>query len=277
MLSRSVSSNQLKSRSATFLSTNSQRRMFALHPPRRSDRLPTFHHQRSLPRLPVPPLRTSLDRYLKSLDPVLEQNEETGGEKKDAALRTREEWAREFENGLGKALQQRLIGTNSIIVTKILTLRLNVSAFADLDRASPNNWLNDNFWLKKAYHEWRAPLPVNSNWWLLFHDDPNVPEDLRRSIPSSGDITEWQVRRAAWLVRRLVDFKEKLAGSAFISISPIFQFVACILTTTELPHTSLNSGRKSIPIHLEQVRSACTSTRGTSVPSIYALSFPPKF
>ncbi|KIO31603.1 hypothetical protein M407DRAFT_218756 [Tulasnella calospora MUT 4182] len=74
---------------------------------------------------------------------------------------------------------------------------------------SPTNWLNDNFWLKKAYHEWRAPLPVNSNWWLLFHDDPNVPEDLRRSIPSNGEITEWQVRRAAWLVRRPVDFKEK--------------------------------------------------------------------
>ncbi|KIO31608.1 hypothetical protein M407DRAFT_67722 [Tulasnella calospora MUT 4182] len=163
--------------------------MFALHPPRKAERLPTFHHQRSLPRLPVPPLRASLDRYLKSLEPVLEQNEEQGGEAKDAALRARQEWAQEFENGIGKALQQRLI---------------------DLDRASPNNWLNDNFWLKKAYHEWRAPLPVNSNWWLLFHDDPNVPEDLRRSIPSDGEITEWQVRRAAWLVRRLVDFKEKL-------------------------------------------------------------------
>lgn len=98
----------------------------------------------------------------------------------------------------------------------------------DLDRASPNNWLNDNFWLKKAYHEWRAPLPVNSNWWLLFHDDPNVPEDLRRSIPSDGQITEWQVRRAAWLVRRLVDFKEKLDRSAFISKAPSSKFASRI-------------------------------------------------
>ncbi|KAG8980593.1 hypothetical protein FRB90_007606, partial [Tulasnella sp. 427] len=163
--------------------------MFALHPPRKADRLPTFHHQRSLPKLPVPPLRASLDRYLKSLEPVLEQAEETGGETKEAALRARQEWAQEFENGLGKALQQRLI---------------------DLDRASPNNWLNDNFWLKKAYHEWRAPLPVNSNWWLLFYDDPNVPEELRGSIPPEGELSEWQVRRAAWLVRRLVDFKDKL-------------------------------------------------------------------
>lgn len=112
MLSRSVSSNPLKSRSATLLSTSSQRRMFALHPPRRAERLPTFHHQRSLPKLPVPPLRASLDRYLKSLEPILEQNEEKGGEAKDAALKARQDWAQEFESGIGKALQQRLIGAN---------------------------------------------------------------------------------------------------------------------------------------------------------------------
>lgn len=52
-----------------------------------------------------------MDRYLKSLEPVLEQNEETGGESKEAALKARQEWAKEFEDGLGKSLQQRLIGT----------------------------------------------------------------------------------------------------------------------------------------------------------------------
>lgn len=45
----------------------------------------------------------------------------------------------------------------------------------DLDHVSPNNWLNDTLWLGLAYHTWRAPLIVNSNWWLPFAPDPNDP------------------------------------------------------------------------------------------------------
>ena len=81
--------------------------------------------------------------------------------------------------------------------------------------------------MKKAYHEWRAPLPVNSNWWLAFLNDLNVPEEVRRVPPGPGPITlpgaslsdvgkdwagvtPWQVRRAAWLIWRILDFKDKL-------------------------------------------------------------------
>jgi hypothetical protein len=76
--------------------------------------------------------------------------------------------------------------------------------------------------MKKAYHEWRAPLPVNSNWWLTFLNDENVPEDIRKipegsaggagytEIPSWAGVTPWQVRRAAWLVSRILDFKERM-------------------------------------------------------------------
>lgn len=83
----------------------------------------------------------------------------------------------------------------------------------DVDHASPNNWLNDTFWLKKAYHEWRAPLLINSNWWLLFHDDTTIPESVRSNPPRQGELGDWQVRRAAWLTSRLVDFKEKIDRS----------------------------------------------------------------
>ncbi|KAG9007905.1 hypothetical protein FRB94_013852 [Tulasnella sp. JGI-2019a] len=166
-----------------------QHRMFALHPPPRSQQLPTFHHQRSLPRLPVPPLRATLGRYLKSLEPILEQNEEKGQEKAASALQKRAALAKEFEEGLGKVLHERLV---------------------DLDHASPDNWLNDTLWLKKAYHEWRAPLLIYSNWWLLFHDDPTIPEPLRQQGLTEGELSDWQIRRAAWLISRLVIFKEKI-------------------------------------------------------------------
>lgn len=83
-----------------------------------------------------------------------------------------------------------------------------------LDRVSPNNWLDDSIWLKKAYHEWRAPVLVNSNWWLSFKNDPTVPQEvlLGSSLAAIGEtgINLWQIRRAAWLTHRVLEFKEQL-------------------------------------------------------------------
>lgn len=83
---------------------------------------------------------------------------------------------------------------------------------AALDRASPNNWLDDNFWIYKAYLEWRAPLLVNSNWWLAFCDDNLIPESARvgESSNSRCGTTRWQLRRGAWLLHRVLEFKNKL-------------------------------------------------------------------
>src|ERR1700728_1292026 len=81
-----------------------------------------------------------------------------------------------------------------------------------LDRISPHNWLEDNFWIKKAYHEGRSPLLIDSNWWLAFHNDDQVPYDvlMGRSEPSQTGITPWQIRRATWLVHRTLEFKDRL-------------------------------------------------------------------
>lgn len=102
---------------------------------------------------------------------------------------------------------------------------------------SPYNWLDDSIWIKKAYHEWRVPLPVNSNWWLAFLNDRGVPA-IHRVIPhcppvsqdnvtqtttvavdGEGDwagVTPWQVRRAALLVWRILDFKDRLSDSSVL-------------------------------------------------------------
>ncbi|KAI0091303.1 acyltransferase ChoActase/COT/CPT [Irpex rosettiformis] len=142
-----------------------------------------------LSRLPVPDLRQTLQRYLKSLEPLLREDEPHDGTSYESAYALRAQWAEDFEKGLGAICQMRL---------------------QVLDRASPNNWLEDNIWLKKAYHEWREPLLVNSNWWLSFVYDSNVPQDVLEgksiALGNTG-ITPWQVRRAAWLTHRLLDFK----------------------------------------------------------------------
>ncbi|KAI3614952.1 carnitine acetyltransferase [Moniliophthora roreri] len=137
-----------------------------------------------LPRLPIPDLRSTMEKYLKSLEPFLMEDAVRGGAPYEDAYALRKEWADDFCSGIGKTCQERLQA---------------------LDRESPNNWLNDNFWLK-TYLEWRAPLLVNSNWWLAFYDDDLHPIT---PVPVAGH-TNWQMKRAAWLVHRTLEFKNKV-------------------------------------------------------------------
>ncbi|PWN41844.1 acyltransferase ChoActase/COT/CPT [Ceraceosorus guamensis] len=176
----------------------------------------TFSRQGELPRLPVPTLEETFPRYLKSLEPVLRQKEELGqlpsGATAASELQKRAEWAQEAvkEGSLARKLQQRLI---------------------DVDRTTPDNWLDDRYWLQKAYHEWRVPLLVNSNWWLMFRADPNTPAaDLELgkvqperygALTPSEDFSvalgakewkgqQWGIRRATWITGRLLEFKRRL-------------------------------------------------------------------
>ncbi|KAF7970073.1 hypothetical protein HWV62_25048 [Athelia sp. TMB] len=153
-----------------------------------------------LPRLPIPPLRKTLDRYLKSIEPFLLEDEARGGAPFAESIATRRRWADEFERGPGAKAQEALIAL-------------------DKSQESPRNWLDDSIWIKKAYHEWREPLPINSNWWLTFLNDSAVPAHAQGVPPTSrqdageeelAGVTTWQLRRAAWLVWHTLDFKERL-------------------------------------------------------------------
>lgn len=88
-------------------------------------------------------------------------------------------------------------------------------AVVELNKNSPNNWLDDGIWLKKAYHEWRAPLIVNSNWWLALGDDYVIPPSVRFPASTVDHCTPWQIRRAAWLAHRVLDFKTRLERLVF--------------------------------------------------------------
>ncbi|KAI0951280.1 hypothetical protein AcW1_008362 [Taiwanofungus camphoratus] len=145
----------------------------------------------TLPRLPVPDLHQTLEKYIQSLEPFFLEDEARGGPSSESSRSTRVKWAQDFERGIGRLGQERLIA---------------------LDKESPNNWLDDNIWLKKAYHEWRAPLLINSNWWLVLNNDPNVPSIVLHGLhhSSRGGYTDWQIRRASWLVHRVLDWKTRL-------------------------------------------------------------------
>jgi hypothetical protein len=64
----------------------------------------------TLPRLPVPNLRQTLDRYLTSLEPLLLEDERRGGVPFEDAYALRRKWVDDFESGIGQVLQERLIG-----------------------------------------------------------------------------------------------------------------------------------------------------------------------
>ncbi|WAR59424.1 hypothetical protein PtB15_11B64 [Puccinia triticina] len=187
---------------------------------------------RELPRLPVPPLEQSVKLYLRSIVPLLLQSAGADFEKE---YQRRQAWASQLcaPGGLGERLQNRLI---------------------DIDRSSPNNWLDDNYWMKVAYHSARSPLPVNSNWWILLKHDRDIPDSVIESLPEPDRFTDWQLRRAATLIHRFMLFKQMLDRQEIIPDSSrsarwqrhwILDSLYGVTRIPNKPHDHLNIPKRS--------------------------------
>ncbi|KAJ1552943.1 hypothetical protein HK405_009475 [Cladochytrium tenue] len=134
----------------------------------------TFHAQAALPRLPIPPLSVTLATYLRSvqalgLPPTAQQATEAAA----AAFVA--------PGGAGEQLQARLLAH---------------------DAGEPRSWLA-RWWLRVAYHAWREPLVVNSNWYMIVRPAPEARalvsegSSERRALEAAaagGAFSDWQVR-----------------------------------------------------------------------------------
>ncbi|PAA78813.1 hypothetical protein BOX15_Mlig011885g2 [Macrostomum lignano] len=98
----------------------------------------TYSCQAALPRMPVPPLRRTLDQLIDSLTPLYGQD--------SGQVRDFKRQAAEFEKSIGYKLQ------------RVLQLK---SWWAP-------NYVTD-WWEKYVYLMSRSPLPINSNYYILDH------------------------------------------------------------------------------------------------------------
>ena len=89
-----------------------------------------------LPRLPVPLLRKTLDRYLKSIEPFLLEEEAKGGPSFEESYKLRARWADEFERGLGAKAQEKLIGAQTLHLNRLQANLLKPSKHSTLPQRS---------------------------------------------------------------------------------------------------------------------------------------------
>lgn len=114
-------------------------------------KVPTMHFQKSLPRLPVPDLAKTGDRYMKTLRPLLSEAQHA-----EASQRTNK-----FVNGAGKLLQEKLI------------LK---------DKANKQTSYISDYWFD-LYLRDRSALPINYNPLVVFQNDvrPEYNDQLIRA------------------------------------------------------------------------------------------------
>lgn len=101
----------------------------------------TYDNQHLLPKLPVPELKSTLEKLYISLLPFAAN---------PIAL---QESIESFSKTLGAKLQSRL------------------KLHAERETKEHGNWL-DRWWFRYAYHAWREPLIVNSNWYMVSFQYP---------------------------------------------------------------------------------------------------------
>lgn len=114
-------------------------------------KVPTMHFQKSLPRLPIPDLSKTGERYLKALRPLLSEDQYLKAQQRTTNFIAQE----------GKELQEKLISK---------------------DKRNKHTSYISEYWFD-LYLRDRVPLPINYNPMIVFQNDvkPEYNDQLIRS------------------------------------------------------------------------------------------------
>ncbi|KAG6821292.1 hypothetical protein H0H93_000152 [Arthromyces matolae] len=131
----------------------------------------------ALPRLPIPELRQTLDRYLASLEPLLLEDDRLGRSSFESSYALRVKWAQTFEFGIGKILQERLHGKSAGIwlrqsTQKMFNIGRTPAQYCDI-LSSPHLDSPDSQKLLLTIHNWFYAINIYRQ-----PDAPNVPPQL---------------------------------------------------------------------------------------------------
>ncbi|NXU72525.1 OCTC octanoyltransferase, partial [Oreotrochilus melanogaster] len=166
----------------------------------------TFQYQDSLPSLPVPPLDESLSKYLDAVKPFLNQEE----------YERTENIVKNFENGIGKELHQKL-----------------------LERAKTRrNWLED-WWLNVAYLDLRISTQIHCN---MGGPGPYIescwpPEEGTQIARASVHI--WHTLQY-WHLLRVEKVPVERSGSAVLDMNQ-FRMLFCTCKIPGITRDSISS------------------------------------
>jgi len=135
-----------------------------------------------LPKLPIPPLQQSLDKYLKSVRPLVDD------EDFDQTQSVVEVFSR--KGGHGEKLQSQLVKRS----------------------AREENWLED-WWLNSAFLDSRLPLPIIGNPGVIFYKDLLLNNTLHEQLKLAARAVSGLMEFKAKLDGKRLDIEKAADGS----------------------------------------------------------------
>ncbi|KAM9387715.1 peroxisomal carnitine O-octanoyltransferase [Phaethornis superciliosus] len=170
----------------------------------------TFQYQDSLPSLPVPPLDESLSKYLDAVKPFLNQEE----------YERTENIVKNFENGIGKELHQKL-----------------------LERAKTRrNWLED-WWLNAAYLDLRISTQIHCNMSGAAPFVENCWPPKEGTQIARASVYIWHTLQF-WHLLRVEKVPVERSGSAVLDMNQ-FRMVFCTCKIPGVTRDSISSNFKT--------------------------------
>lgn len=185
--------------------------------------IPMLHFQRSLPRLPVPPLEKTCERYLAAIAPLTKDADD---------FKRAESVVQKFQTGVGQSLQKLLV---------------------DHDKANKHTSYISEPWFH-MYLTDRKPLPINYNPVLIMKlDEINSPAYNDQLVRASNLIIS--TLRFMRSLRENVLEPEVYHMDARKSDTPLFKKLARM--APQGISTFVAYAFKAFPLDMSQVESNC--------------------